>query len=360
MRIAVDCSLLHSASQFPHLRFPHLLRYLLQHYPGHEWLLAGPPEATKVLPGQHTTRLPMPHIPNNVPGRWLYRLKLSKLLQQQQADVWLGVAFPPPVLPLPIRNFWYAADALRGNLGKPLLQRLKMPALTRALPQEQNILVEYPVQLPDRVLPAALELPFFANPEELLMDNMPNAKEVHAGGKEYFLCLHGLAHVQQAIDLLLAFSVFKKRMRSGMKLIIAGSLKDSRELEQKLTTYRYRADVLWLHNPDAATMQALLLQAYALVQCHPEAGTHAAGMAIAAGIPSILPLHPLMQQVAGSAACYVSQTEPGENLAARLCLLYQNENYRSQLIQEGSILAAKRTLSAAAAQLMQYIERPIP
>jgi glycosyltransferase involved in cell wall biosynthesis len=191
------------------------------------------------------------------------------------------------------------------------------------------------------------------------MAGLPEVKATYSGGREYFLSLHGLAHAAQAVELLLAFSVFKKRMRSGMKLIIAGTMLQAAEFEKKLASYRHRADVVWLPNPDKATEQALLLQAYAVVQCHPQAGTFFAGQAKAAGVPLILPRHPLMQQVAADAACYVSNEEPGENLAARLCLLYQNEDYRRQLIENGHKQAAACTLQAAAAQLMQYIDAPL-
>ncbi|MCU0376259.1 MAG: glycosyltransferase [Chitinophagaceae bacterium] len=362
MRIAVDCSFLPVAHQHPYWRFPHLLRHLLQQYKGHSWLLAGTPQATKewVAYGPHIVQLPMPALPATHVGRWLYRQKLARLLRQQQADVWLGVALRPGKLPRGMQGFWYAADAVRGHwVGGKLVPGLSPGFLQKPMPAGQKVLAEYPEQLGARLQLAALQIPFFTTPAELLMDALPDVKATCTSGKPYFLSVHGVQHARQAIELLLAFSVFKKRMRSGMKLVIAGTMQHQTEFEQKLTSYRYRADVVWLPNPDAATIQALLLQAYALVQCYPQAGTFLAGQALAAGVPLVAPRHPLMQQVAGHAACYISNEEPGENLAARLCLLYQNEDYRNQLIENGRQIAATRTLQATAQQLMQYIEQPV-
>lgn len=362
MRIAVDCSFLPFAHQHPFGRFPHILSFLLQQYTGHSWLLAGPTQATGPLlaSGPHVVQLPMPPVPATAPGRWLYRHKLARLLRQQKADVWLGLAPLPGALPAGTKAFWYAADALRhANAGKVQNTVSWLYRLQKPLPAAQKILVEYTTQLAPPLLPAALELPFFVNSDELSTAGLPEVKTTYSAGREYFLSLHGLAHAAQAVELLLAFSVFKKRMRSGMKLIIAGTMLQSAEFEQKLASYRYRADVVWLPYPDKATEQALLLQAYTVVQCHPQAGTFFAGQAMAAGVPLVLPRHPLMQQVAADAACYVSNEEPGENLAARLCLLYQNEDYRSRLIENGHKQAATRTLQAAASQLMQYIDAPL-
>ncbi|HMP87556.1 MAG TPA: hypothetical protein PKE63_09785, partial [Lacibacter sp.] len=68
-------------------------------------------------------------------------------------------------------------------------------------------------------------------------------KEQVTGGVEYFLYTGSLAAGGQVLRLLKAFSAFKKRQQSSMRLVLAGAVPRKQEaaFKKMLSTYKYRA-----------------------------------------------------------------------------------------------------------------------
>jgi glycosyltransferase involved in cell wall biosynthesis len=177
------------------------------------------------------------------------------------------------------------------------------------------------------------------------------AKADYAGGKEYFLAaIPGAGQKESAgqkdlINLLKAFSLFKKRQRSNMQLILIGKRQGpdrqgrsfsgpEGELAEKLATYKYREEVHWFEGrpEDQARITAA---AYAVVFPF---GGGALGMALLsawkAEVPVIVPSAGSLPEIAGEAALPGSPDNPTQ-LATQLMLLYKDEALRRDLIEKG-------------------------
>ena len=161
-------------------------------------------------------------------------------------------------------------------------------------------------------------------------------KRKYARGKEYFLA--GLAGVgdEDVINLLKAFSLFKKRQQSNMQLILTGAVNGSAGLvRERLKTYKYREDVHWLEDRPAAEVGQLSRAAYAALLLF-DGQTLGAPLlnAWAAAVPVITMDGSLLQEIADDAALRAGAGDPA-SLAAQLMRIYKDENGRMDLIRRG-------------------------
>jgi glycosyltransferase involved in cell wall biosynthesis len=180
-------------------------------------------------------------------------------------------------------------------------------------------------------------------------------KTKYAAGKEYYIIIvndrnNGL------IDLLKAFSQFKKRLHSNMQLVLAGEgLKNDISFVQKLENFKYRSDVHLYSNPAEGELIKLIAASYALV--HPfsedEVGSNIVN-AFEAGIPVIIPEGSSLIEIAGDAVLY-ADLKNAESLANQLILLYKDEKLRFQLIENGKITARLFNMEASITELYNAI-----
>ncbi len=91
-------------------------------------------------------------------------------------------------------------------------------------------------------------------------------KREFADGMEYFLAVGSIDPSNNIIPLLKAFSMLKKRLRSSIKLVLAGrATAEGEDIVQALQTYKFRQDVIWIQDTDEATLARLTGGAYAIV-----------------------------------------------------------------------------------------------
>jgi len=188
-------------------------------------------------------------------------------------------------------------------------------------------------------------------------------KRRYTGGKEYFFVpAAGTgagtgAGDDQVIQLLKAFSLFKRRQRSNFQLVLAGT--PTASLRQRLETYKYRGDLHWLDVavPDSAPG----IGAAGSVTGYPPAATSAAGPdeilsaayavlfpfedrslgttllnAWKAGIPALVARGSRLRELVDDAAVIAGVDDPAA-LAGYMMSVYKDETQRSALIEKGSL-----------------------
>ncbi len=162
-------------------------------------------------------------------------------------------------------------------------------------------------------------------------------KYQYTGGMEYFLFTGTIHPRKNSIHLLKAFSLFKKKTKSGMKLVIAGRMAWKTEAFKKLlSTFKYRDDVVltgYLSKPELAAVTAA---AYAMVYPSFFEGFGVPPLeALQCGVPAIVSNTSAMPEVGGNAYLYVN---PGsiEDIAEKMITIYKDEALRKQLIENGS------------------------
>ena len=187
-------------------------------------------------------------------------------------------------------------------------------------------------------------------------DEQVRTREKYTEAKAFFLYAGTIHPRKNLVNLLKAFSVFKKRQQSEMKLVLAGRLAPKNEdFLQLLTTYKYRDDVVLTNYVSEEAMVQLMGAAYALV--HPSL-FEGFGLpvleAMKCGVPVLTSGNTSMQEIGEDGALYFHPTDHAD-IADKLMLIYKDENLRSSLIAKGKLIAAKYSWERTAGLVWESI-----
>jgi glycosyltransferase involved in cell wall biosynthesis len=157
-------------------------------------------------------------------------------------------------------------------------------------------------------------------------------KEKYTEGKAYFLCSSN----SNLINLLKAFSFFKKRQKSNMLLLIAGDADES--FKKELKSYKFRDEVRLLKNLAQEDLAKITAAAYAMV--HPVWYDDMAlpvlqGMQC--GVPVVTSKTEPLPSVFGEAALYFNP-ENHEDIAQKMMLVFKDEGKVKELVKAGNEL----------------------
>jgi hypothetical protein len=153
-------------------------------------------------------------------------------------------------------------------------------------------------------------------------------KATWTDGKEYFLADLTGCRVEVTVNLLKAFSLFKKRQRSQMRLVLGGRIGDTERIKERLKTYKYREDVdLSGEVPPGAAYAVLLFVEWDSL------GTTLLNNWMA-GVPVITTGGGLLEEMAQGAVLSAAPGDPAA-LAAQLMRIYKEEDLRQELIRRG-------------------------
>jgi glycosyltransferase involved in cell wall biosynthesis len=184
------------------------------------------------------------------------------------------------------------------------------------------------------------------------------ARTKYTSGKEYFVYTGAIHPRKNLVNLLKAFSLFKKRQQSSMKLVLAGRLAwkyDS--FVKNLKTYKYRDDVVMTGYVNEEEIRKLVGAAYAMVYPSLFEGFGVPVLeAMQCDVPVITSLYSSMQEIANEAALYADPESPAD-IAEKMMLLYKDEKLRSQLIEKGRVTGKQYSWDLSAERLWMSIEK---
>ncbi len=196
----------------------------------------------------------------------------------------------------------------------------------------------------------------------LTFDEQMAVKEKYTGGTEFFLYVGAIHPRKNLVNLLKAFSIFKRRLKSSMKLVLAGRLAWKNEVFiTLLQTYKYKEDVVLTGYIAEEDLAQLMGAAYALVYPSLLEGFGVPVVeAMQCGVPVLTSKDSAMQEISeGSALCF----DPAniDDIADKLMLIYKDENGRKALIEMGLATAKKyswqRTADAVWEGMVEAVER---
>ena len=161
-------------------------------------------------------------------------------------------------------------------------------------------------------------------------------KTKYAEGREFFLYTGSVHPRKNLMHLLKAFSIFKKRQKSNMQLLIAGRLAWKYEsFTTGLKNYKYRNEVKLLGYLPKEDLAAITASAYAMVYPSYFEGFGVPPLeAMRCEVPVIASNVASIPEICGDAAIYIDP-ENIEDIAEKLMLLYKDEALRSALIAKG-------------------------
>lgn len=185
------------------------------------------------------------------------------------------------------------------------------------------------------------------------------ARSGFTGNNEYFISLIKADPIEAVVDVLKAFSHFKKWQQSSMQLIlVCNTGEDLKPLKNKLSTYKYRYDVVLSEDISDAPLAGLLASAYAYIH-HPAASENTLPVlaALQCGIPVI-------STTTGLAEAYLKPYDKGmlvaesgsiESTGLLLQRIYKDENLRNKLSHEAPAYAAVNNYEALKKQLWRNL-----
>jgi glycosyltransferase involved in cell wall biosynthesis len=161
-------------------------------------------------------------------------------------------------------------------------------------------------------------------------------RDRYTDGNEYFLYAGAIHPRKNLVNLLKAFSLFKKRLQSNHRLVLAGRMAwKNNEFEELLSSYKYRNDVVLAgYVPDDALAE-LMAAAWAFVYPSLFEGFGVpVAEAMKCGTPVLTSGQTAMVEAAGEAGLYFNPADP-RDISGQLMRIYKDEELRSLMIAKG-------------------------
>lgn len=371
MRIAVNAIFLQDNLRegFGHYAAEVLKRMVIQHPEDDFLLVYDRPWETPFLEASNLTSiLVSPAARHPLSFKYWYDVKASKAVKKWKADVWFQpygfcslTSRIPQVLMIHDLAFlhypkyisWYQRAYYRWFT--PAFIRKAKKLITVSEFSKNDIVKSYRTSNDHiQVIPGAARTAF----QPLDWEARQVVKDGYADGREYFLFVGGIHPRKNLLNLLKAFSHFKKWQHSNMKLLVAGRLAwQYDDLLEKLKTYKYREDVVLLDYLPEDQLQRVTAAAYALVYPSWFEGFGLPILeAMKCEVPVICSNTSSMPEVAGEAALLVDPADP-DAIAKEMLSLYRNEGIRNAFIEKGIQRAACFSWEDAAESLYEALRQ---
>lgn len=182
--------------------------------------------------------------------------------------------------------------------------------------------------------------------EQLPYAEQQKIKDEHTEGYDYFLYPVTNTSAEYLITILKALSLFKKRQRSSLKLVLL--LKQNigeYELIKDFKNYKYRDDVLFIKDTKDISPN-LMRSPYAMIYFCEYAQMDTALKAMYAGVPLITEATSLNNALFAGVTLH-ADNNPG-SLAEKMMEVYKDEDGRNRLTATGYSFTYKYDAQAAA------------
>lgn len=193
--------------------------------------------------------------------------------------------------------------------------------------------------------------------QPLALQQREAIKEKYTEGCEYFIFTGTIHPRKNLINLLRAFSQFKKKQSSNMKLVICGRMAwKTEEFTTLLGTFKFRRDVILTGYIPKEELALLVGAAYAMVYPSYFEGFGVPPLeALQCAVPAIVSRNSALPEVGGDAYLYMDPTSV-DDLAQKMILLYKDEALRNKLISNGEQRLKLFSWEESAHQMWNCIE----
>lgn len=374
MRIAVNAIFLQKTRLEGYGRFVfEVFNRLVHNHPEHEFLFLfdRPIDGGFMTAPNCKTRVVGPPARHALSFAFWYHVKAPLALRSFKPDLWVqpygfcslstgipqllvvhDLAFLHFPMHIPWHHRWYYRMFTRS-----FLQKAKRVATVSAF-SKADIIQHYalPEEKIDVVYSAARK-----GFQPLSWTEKESVKHGYADGREYFLFTGGIHPRKNLMNLLKAFSLFKKWQQSNMKLLVAGRLAwDYNDILVKLKTYKYREDVVMLDYLTDEQLTKVTGAAYAMLYPSFFEGFGLPILeAMQSGVPVITSSVSSMPEVGGEAALYADPANP-DAIAKQMLRLYKDEALRSRMVEAGFKQASSFHWDTTADALWQSILSILP
>jgi glycosyltransferase involved in cell wall biosynthesis len=345
-----------------------VLKRITGNNPGHEFLfIFDRPFDKKTVFGENVTPVVAgPPARHPLLWKWWYDVQIPSLLKKFKADVFvscdgfcsLHTKVPQCLVIHDLSFLHYPSFIKRSHLyfyqyyTPKFLRKAKVIATVSEF-SKNDILANYKTaaEKTDVVYSAAKEI-FHPLDEKEKEDT----RQKYTTGKNYFVYAGAIHPRKNLVQLLKAFSVFKKRQKSDWKLVLTGRLAwKYGDFLNGLKSYKYRDDVVLTGYVEEQELVKIIGSAYALVYPSVWEGFGVPVLeAMRSGVAVITSVNSPMQEIAGDAALYIDPSDH-RDIADKMMLLYKDESHRAELIEKGRMREKEFSWDRTADLLWQCI-----
>ncbi|WP_207491988.1 glycosyltransferase family 4 protein [Aridibaculum aurantiacum] len=373
MRIAVNARFLVAGELEGYGYFTKEVFYrVAQQHPEHEFLFLFDREipTNLALPANVTPLVIKPAARHAFSFRWWFDVKVPLALLKHKADVFVSpdgfcslTTFKPQVLVVHDLAFLHFPRFIpkhhlffyKTHTGK-FLRKAKVVATVSEF-SKADIIKRYKTPA-EKIINVGSAAKAVFKPVD--WEQREEVKEKYAQGFEYFLFVGGIHPRKNLLNLLKAFSNFKKWQRTNMKLLVAGKkgwMYD--DTLGKLKTYKYRDEVILLDYLPEEALAQVVASAYAVVYPSFFEGFGVPIVeAMQCEVPVLTSNSSSMPEVGGDAALYADADNP-QAIADNMQRIFKDEKLRSSLIEKGKEQARKFTWDATADLMWNAIEKAV-
>lgn len=186
-----------------------------------------------------------------------------------------------------------------------------------------------------------------------------SVKDQYTGGKEFFLYAGTIGPLKNWMTMLKAFSLFKKRQQSGLKLVmIIEPGRNYRSFTNDLNSYKYRNDVVLVSGVPDKEKARLMGAAYALIYpSNPEGFMMPVLNAMSSKLPVITAIEPLEGEITKGTVLNADGNQA--SIADAMMRLYKDETLRDELIKKGSAAISDLSWDKTASLLWAAVQKAI-
>jgi glycosyltransferase involved in cell wall biosynthesis len=349
-----------------------VFKHLTNKYPEHQFIFIfdRPFDSRFVFSSNITPVVVGPPARHPLLWKYWYDVKIPSILKKHKADVFVSVdgicslktSIPQSLVIHDIAFLHYPSHIKRSHLYffRKYIPRFLQKASSIATVSEfskKDILTHYKTEAEKiNVVYSAAKEVF----EPVSAEVAAATKKKYTDGTEYFLYIGAIHPRKNLVNLLKAFSIFKKRLKSNMKLVLAGRLAwkyDS--FIQNLKKYKFKEDVILLGYLSEEELVKITGSAYALVYPSLLEGFGVPVLeAMRCHVPVLTSSGSSMEEIAKDAALY-ADAKNFEDIADKMMLIYKDEKLRKELIEKGKIIADQYSWQRTAELLWQSILKAV-
>ncbi|MEO6229990.1 MAG: glycosyltransferase [Ferruginibacter sp.] len=205
--------------------------------------------------------------------------------------------------------------------------------------QKKNLIAKYTIN-ENKIELIPLEISSVFQPMDFV--EKETVKDSYADGREYFLFNGDIHPNNHLINLLKAFSFFKKRQKSNMQLLItAKAVAEHNPFVESLKTYKFRNEVKVLFDLPGTEIAKITAASYAVI--YPAETENFLPIILQAHqceVPLLLSNSASLKDAGGAAALYFDD-QNFNDIADKMMLIFKDENGRSNLIKEARSISNK-------------------
>lgn len=340
-----------------------MLGQLVNRYPQHQFIFISDRQQERVFSKNVTSVIAGPKTGSNLRLQYWFNYRIPVILRKYKAGVFVSMESicslrtkVPQCLLLGDTRFLDHSQSLKRSQAR--FYKRAAPAFLAKAKNLVTVSTYSKLQLADQFKINTNEVAVIypvidARFKPMDREEKETVKEYYAEGKAYFLFSGRINEHSNFINLLKAFSFFKKRQKSNMLLLIAGNADES--FKKAIKTYKLRNEVKLLEHLPTAELAKITAAAYALV--YPVLYADLAMpvlQAMQCAVPVITTDAANLSSVFGKAAIYHNPADPGD-LAQKMMLVFKDEDKVNELVKAGNKLIQQHEPVKTADFLMQCI-----